>query len=197
MINRRVVGVVVVAAVLGGVAAAVWASSQPDRYSVTTVMAVAPSSAIIDETQIIDIVGSLDRGSVTATAAGIASSTSVRDAAVEELGIAPGSLGDYEVDSVPVLGSALFDVMVSGPDPEVTAALANAIGVQIQLRINSLYDVYEVEVLTRATPPTNSARPSVVLVALLGVVVAAGAAIAVTWAAFGGRYRTAVDEQTE
>lgn len=183
------VGVVLVAAVIGGSAAGAWAASQPDRYSVTAVMAVAPSATVIDDAQIIDIVGSLDRGGVIATAAGIASSGSVREAALEQLGVEAGSLGDYEIDAVPVLSSSLFDIMVSGPDSELVAELTNAIGAQAQRRLSALYSIYQVEFVTQAVPPTNSDRPSVLLITLLGALVAGGATTAVSWAAFAGRWR--------
>jgi capsular polysaccharide biosynthesis protein len=197
--NSRKVGLVaVVAAVLGGALAALWAGSQPDRYSVTAVMAVAPASVIIDETQVIDIIGSLDRGGATATAAGIAGSGTVRDGATAQLGVEPGSLNDYEVDSVPVLTSSLFDINVSGPDAEVTAALANAVGTQLQVQFNALYNVYEIEFVTQARVPSTSGRPSLLLITVLGALVAASTATAVSWAAFGGRWRrpptTSTDE---
>lgn len=200
MSNRKVglLAVVLGAAVLGGVLSAQWAGAQPDRYSVTAVMAIAPASAIIDESQVIDIIGSLDRGGATATAAGIAGSGSVRDAAAAQLGVAPGLLGDYEVDSIPVLTSSLFDINVSGPDAEITAALANAVGTQLQAQFNGLYEVYEVEFVTQARAPSNSGRPGALLVTILGALVAASTATAVLWAALGGRWRlprtTTIDE---
>ena len=197
MSSRRVALVVAVAGLLGGALAALWAGSQPDRYSVTAVMAVAPASAIIDESQVIDIIGSLDRGGVTATAAGIAGSGSVRDAATALLGVEPGLLGDYEVDSIPVLTSSLFDINVSGPDAEVTAALANAIGTQLQLQFNGLYEVFDVEFVTQARAPSNSGRPGLLLVTILGALVAASTATAVSWAAFGGRWRRPPATSTE
>ncbi len=191
MTDRRMLVVVVVAAVLGGGVAALWASSQPERYEVGVVLAVGPAATLIDDADVIDVVGSLERGGITATAAGVATSSSVRDAAVADLGLTPGSIGDYEVDSVPVLTSSLVDITVTGPDPEIAASLANAIGAELQARFTTIYEVYEIELLTPAIVPGQSTRPSVLLVAVLGAIVAVAVALVVWWAAFGGRWRVA------
>ena len=188
MIDRRMVAVVLLAAVLGGGLAALWASSQADRYDVEVVMAVGPSSTLTVDSDVIDVVGSLDRGGITATAAGIATSGSVRDAAIADMGLDPGSLRNYEVDAVPVLSSNLVDISVSGPDPVATAALANAIGERLQSRFTAIYDVYQIELLTPAKAPSESNRPPVLLITVLGALVSGCVAIAVWWAAFGGRW---------
>lgn len=190
MSRSRVEMMVASAAVLGGLIMMIWASSQPDRYQVTTVMAVGPAPSVTDEANIIDIVGSLDRGGIIATAAGLADSGSIRNAAAEDLDLA-GALGEYEIDSIPVLSSNLFDITVSGPEAETVADLANAVGTRVQTEFAELYGIYRIEFVTRATPPTNSDRPGVVLVTLAGALAAGGAAAAVLWAAYGGRWRVA------
>ena len=188
MSRSRVGMIVAAAAVVGGLIATIWATSQPDRYQVTTVMAVGPAPSVTDEANIIDIVGSLDRGGIIATAAGLADSGSIRNAAAEDLD-AVGALGDYEIDSLPVLTSNLFDITVSGPEAETVAGLANAVGTRVQAQFAELYGIYRIEFVTRATPPTNSDRPAVFLVTAAGALVAAGAAAAILWAAYGGRWR--------
>lgn len=196
MNNRRIVAVIAAAAILGGVIAGIWAGSRADRFEVDVVMAVGPALTLVDQSAVISVTASLDRGGITATAAGIATSSAVRDAAVADAGFAPGEAGDYEIDSLPVLNSSLIDITVSGPDAEATAGLANAVGAQIQSRFATIYPIYRVELLTPAVTPTGSSRPPATLIVLLGAIVTALIAAAVLWSAFGGRVRGASTTET-
>lgn len=189
MFDWRMLAVAGGAVVVGGGMAAIWAASQPDRYEAEVVMAVGPASTLVEDADVIDVVATLERGGVTATAAGIATSSSVKNAAADEIGLDGSDAGDYEVDAVPVQTSSLVDISVSGPDAEIVASLANATAEQLQVRFEEIYDVYEVEILSPATAPTNSARPSIALVTVLGALVALAISMAVWWAVFGGRWR--------
>lgn len=191
MKDLRIGAVIAAAALLGGAIAGIWAGSQPERYEVDVVMAIGPASTLADQTAVIDVTSSLDRGGIIATAAGIAASSGVRAAAVADAGFAEGTAGDYKIDSLPVLNSTLIDITVSGPDADATAALANAVGAQLQGRFQTIYPIYQVELLTPAVAPTHSSRPSSMLIILLGAIATAAIAAAALWSAFGGRWRGA------
>ena len=157
-----VLGAVLVGALLG----LMFVRSQPERFEAGTVVAIAPADTVIDDAQLIDIVGSLDRSGIPATVAGLASSQSVVEAAAALLPITGEELADYNVDATPVISANLVDIRVSGPDAETAAALTNAVASQVQTQFAELYRVYQVRVLTPAAVPSGSDRPSPSLVVL-------------------------------
>lgn len=175
------------AAVAGGMAAGAWALSQEDQYRATAVAAIGPSSSLETDADVIDVVGALDRTGIAATAAGVAESRSVRDLAADAMGVTPRQLVDYDIEGVPVLGANLVDVVVSGPDPDTAAALANSVVELIQGHIADFYQVYELDVVTLATAPDHSTRPPVVIVVTAGAAASAAAAALFLYATDAGR----------
>jgi capsular polysaccharide biosynthesis protein len=171
MIQRNSLVLITLAALVGGALAGYWASSQPERYSATTVVAVAPAESIVDDADVIDVVGGLDRGTTVETLAGLAASASVTQTAAAEIGIDIAEYDDYDVDALRAVGSNLVDITASGPDPQVVADLAAATAAGTAAQFNTLYRVYRVDIVTAAGVPTASDRPSALLV------VAAGAAL--------------------
>lgn len=183
---RTVAPLVAAAAVVGGIIAGMWALEQPDSYRATAVAVIGPSPSLATEADLIDVVGSLDRTVIAATAAGIAESRSVRDEAVAVTGF-DGKLGDYDVAGVPVLGASLVDVVVTGPDSEMAAALANAIIELVQQRVAAIYKVYQLDIVTLATPPDNSGRPPVLILMIAGAAAGAALTALVVYATAAGR----------
>ena len=171
-----------------------WASSQDDRFSATTVVAITPAAELGGNQEVVDVLGPLDRGSIVATAAGIASSGTVTSSALADLGAGlAGNLDEYEVESLQVLESNLIDVTVTGPDAEGAAAYANAIAAELQATFADFYPVYEIRLVTEANPPSNSGRPGTALI-VIGAAVLAGIGTLMLWLAiFGAR---AVDTET-
>ena len=171
ILNHRVLRmtelwIVLAAVLLGALLGFAFVRSQPARFEAETVVAIAPADTVVDDAQLIDIVGSLDRSGIPATVAGLASSQSVVEAAAALLPITDEELADYDVDATPVISANLVDVRVSGPDAETAAALTNAIASQVQTQFAQLYRVYQVKVVTPATVPSDSDRPSPSLVVL-------------------------------
>jgi len=171
ILNHRVLRmtelwIVLAAVLLGALLGFAFVRSQSARFEAETVVAIAPADTVVDDAQLIDIVGSLDRSGIPATVAGLASSQSVVEAAAALLPITDEELADYDVDATPVISANLVDVRVSGPDAETAAALTNAIASQVQTQFAQLYRVYQVKVVTPATVPSDSDRPSPSLVVL-------------------------------
>ncbi len=187
MIHRTTAIAISIVAVAGGVAAYFWATSQPDRYSSTAVVALAPSSTLIEQRDVIDVVGTLDRGGMAETVAGLAISVSVTDPAGDSTGLDSDDLEEYEIDALRVLGANIVDIDVSGPDPVRVAALANSVASEVQSRFTQIYRVYQVDIVSPAKPAEISDRPSSLLITLAGIVL--GALLAAIVASVAGQIR--------
>jgi hypothetical protein len=168
---------VVIGAVIGALAALGWGTSQSDVYRAEAVLTFGPSDTLVLDADVIDVIGALDDGALPETAAGLATSGSVRTEGASRIGLDEGS-GDYSVTATPVFDANLLDVATSGPDPVVAADLTNAIADVLTERIEGLYQVYVVDVVTRATPPAPESR-SLGLLVLAGALFAAAAVAAV------------------
>lgn len=188
MTDRKHLISIGIAAVLGATIAVAWGGFQEERFSATTVVAVAPAESVVQDADVIDVVGGLDRGTIVETLAGLSASSSVTSAAAANSGIDPVDAGDYEVDAVRAVGSNLVDITASGPDAEVVAALSTSTAQMVAAQFNTLYRVYRVDVVTAADVPSSSDRPSLALVGVAGAV-AAGLAASLVAAATESRRR--------
>lgn len=160
-------------AAIAGILAIVWASGQPEQFQATAVVAVGPAGSIEEAAEVIDVVGTLDRGGIIATVAGVADSRSVRDAAIEQLGLVPSDFNGYQLTAIPVLESNLVDISVTGPEAQKTADLTNAVTEQLDERFTALYDIYRLDVVSSASVPDESGRPDAALVGLGAALVGA------------------------
>ena len=172
------VGVVIAAAVIGGLVALAWGGSQSDVYRAEAVLTFAPAPDLVLDADVIDVIGALDRGLLPETAAGLATSGSVRDESAVRIGLTEG-LSDYRVSAAPVFEANLLDIAINGPDPVVAAELTNAIADVLTERIEGLYQVYVVDVVTRATPPKAESRNLAMLVVAASLLAGALAAAAI------------------
>jgi capsular polysaccharide biosynthesis protein len=164
---------VALAALIGALLGIVFTAGQSDRFTAETVVAIAPADAVVDQAQLVDIVGSMSRSGIPATAAGLGASRSVAEAAAATLSMPADEFADYDVDAVPVIDANLVDISVSGPDADRSAALANAVAAEVERQFAELYRVYQVRVVTAAAPPGGTDRPSPLLV-VLGAALVAG-----------------------
>jgi len=65
--------------------------------------------------------------------------------------------------------SAVIQVTAEAPDPVLAAAVANAVGQVGEARMSQLYPIYDLTVVTSATPPTSVYRPDLVRNGSLGL----------------------------
>jgi capsular polysaccharide biosynthesis protein len=65
--------------------------------------------------------------------------------------------------------SAVIQVTAEAPDPVLAAAVANAVGQVGEARMSQLYPIYDLTVVTSATPPTSVYRPDPVRNGSLGL----------------------------
>lgn len=174
------------AAVAGGFLAWLWASAQSEQFTATAVVAITPADSLEDSSEVVDVLQSLDRGTAVVTAAGMASSGTVRLAAQSEIGLSAEQAGDYEVEALQVLTSHLVDITVVGPDDETAIAYADAITNELRTSYAGHFPVYQIETVTEAEIPDDSGRPSTTLI-VIAAMIASGLGAFMLWLAlFGG-----------
>jgi capsular polysaccharide biosynthesis protein len=163
-LSRSVAITVAAAAVLGALLGLAFVSTTNERYTSETTIAIGAADTVVDNPQLIDIVGSLDRSGIPGTVAGLAASQTVVDAAGTAIALTPDQIGDYDVDATPVLDANLVDIRTTGPDAEIAARLTDAVAAQTQAQFGQLYRVFQLRVVTSASVPGSSDRPSPSLV---------------------------------
>lgn len=154
--------------------------SEPRIYSSYTMLAVAPNSKVKDVGEIIRSIDSLDRRSILATFARIPTTRETYKSALNRL----SNPGDYQhgfsVSASVLPNTNIIRINVEGPDPEKSAELANAIAKVTQREARSMYRIYKMDTITRATPrskpihpePTRNLFISVILGLFFGLAIA-------------------------
>ena len=157
-------------------------------YYVTTPMYEAVARFIvspnIQNTESRDMVNSLealDKRSIISTYAEVLNSYQITSSTMELLREHPNDFDGY-VTSVTVLPDAnIIRFSVKGPNPDVSALLANSIGQHAIDFIKNLYVIYTIEFLDKAVAPTEPYQPRPAqdagLALLVGMVLGVGLAI--------------------
>jgi len=170
----------VAAAVVCTAAALLATSRETPRYAATATAIVAPTLDLVESSELLRSFDTLERRSVVATFARIASTREVREAAGEELGLSSGELRGHRLSASVVSSTNLIRVTAEGPDPEVVAALANAATLVTEAEARRFYRIFTLHSVEAATRPAGPVHPDpqrnagvgLVLGFLLGVFVA-------------------------
>jgi capsular polysaccharide biosynthesis protein len=167
-----------------GVALAVawWLTGREGRvYSAEAFMAVAPSSELETNDELLDAIEALERRTVVATFARLPRSPQIKQRAAERLGVEPRELRAYWVGASVVPSTNLIRIEVQGPEPERAAAVANAVSAATRREARRLYRIYSLRDISAAEPPRRPIRPNprrnLAVAAVLGIF--AGLVIAV------------------
>jgi capsular polysaccharide biosynthesis protein len=178
--RQRWLTLVVLVLVLG--ADALITARSPRFYLARSSLLIGPSPNV-DRGQLVYSVDALGRALIVGTYADVLATDVVRRDALTRVGVStdiPDT--DIQIKAAALADSALVQVTAEARDPALAAAVANAVGDVGQARMSQVYPIYELTVVTAATPPTAVNRPNVFrnlsLGALLGVVLAASAASA-------------------
>ena len=102
----------------------------------------------------------LDRDSIVTTYAEIMNSKSVYDSALASLQFQPLEIEDnYSYETVIIANSYVIELLVRGPNPELAASIANAIGFQTIELTERLNQVITLSFLDMAAPPSTPYWP--------------------------------------
>ena len=141
------------------------AAMQPRRYQATAVAAVAPAADTLSASEVLRGVEVLERRTVVATVAALASTTSVRDLA------APGETGDFSVNATVMPNTNLFRIAVDADDAARAAAIANRIPALLSEQTRAMFRYYVVTTVSPATQPGEPFSPRLGRAAATGLVI--------------------------
>jgi diguanylate cyclase (GGDEF)-like protein len=123
----------------------------------------------------------IDNSSIPTTYAQVMSSARIYNSAVSFLEIRPTDLNDYTYKATVIPNASVIQLSVTGPDPQMAAKLANAIGYETINFTQNFNQVINIDFLDIATPPTTPSSPQPLrdasLAVLLGVIVGAALTI--------------------
>ncbi len=129
------------------------------QYRATTRLLVVPNASLTESRDVVDSLDTLDRRSVVSTYAEVLQSERIYSELLTTLGVAPADLRDYARTAVVLPDASVLELVVTGPNPEVAALLANALarsGIEFAKALNSVFDM---NVLDPATAPLEPYRP--------------------------------------
>jgi diguanylate cyclase (GGDEF)-like protein len=142
------------------------------QYQATARFIINPGATLTASADVVRSLDTLDRPSVAATYVEVMNSQRILTDSLVGLNLDPAdpSLAAYNVQAIVLPSSSVLQLTVIGPNPNVAAALANAIGnqsINYAKRVNS---VYNMEFLDTAVPETTPISPLPVRDASLALV---------------------------
>lgn len=170
---RRDIFVVVLCAVVAVAASYLYGRSLEPRYRSVARMLVTPDNERFDGRDLLTALDTLARTSVMPTYVEVLNSSRIRQSAAAALGLPPGSLSSYDVAAVALPEANIIAVTTEGTDPDLVAALTDAVVAEGAVYLGSRYAMYEIEVLDGAVSATEPFAPNPLrdgmLAAVLGV----------------------------
>jgi capsular polysaccharide biosynthesis protein len=177
--RRRWLVLVVLVVLIAADCILTWQS--PRSYMARTSLLIGPSTTV-DPGQLVYSVDALGRSMIVGTYANVLDTDVIRGEALSQAGVMDANV---DIKSAALADSAVVQVTAVARDPDTAAAVANAVGQVGRVRMQQLYPMYDLTVVTRATPPTRLYRPDVQrnlsVGLLLGLCASVSAACAVEW----------------
>ncbi len=143
------------------------------QYQATARFIISPNASLTTGRDVVNSLDTLDRRSIVSTYAEVMNSNRVFEDTLASLKLQPVDLKDYTYNAVVLPESSVLELNVSGPNPKVTADLANAIGYQAINFTRRLNQVYDVAFLDEAIPPLEPFSPQPLRDAALALVLGA------------------------
>jgi len=150
-------------------------------YEAVARFIVSPNIQNIESRDLVSSLEALDKRSIISTYAEVLNSREIINGTMSLLGADPAQFLGYTTFVTVLPDANIIRFSVRGPDPEVTAILANSIGQNAIDFIRNLYVIYQIEFLDQAVVPSEPIEPKPVqnamLALLVGTVIGIGLAI--------------------
>ena len=172
--------VIILVTLVSGATAALLVSVKQPTYSANSRVATRPSAVISDTRTIVDLLGQMTARSVTGTFAQAFTSSDVKAAARQAVGLTEEAAADYPIEANILPDSLVLEVSGSGPDPGLLVNYINATVDAAVQRAPTIFGVVDLVPLDRARFPQNPTSPQpsrdiplgVALGLLLGIMLA-------------------------
>ena len=141
------------------------------QYQSNTRFVVSPNTDLVTGKDVITSMEALDKRSIISTYAEFLNSRRVHEETIAALGISEVVFEEeFNIATVVLPEANIIDLTVTGPDPVMTAHLANQIGQRSIGYISLLYQAYDISVLDSAVPDYLPVSPQPVRNSLLALV---------------------------
>jgi len=142
------------------VGAAAWLTSrQAPVYRASTMLAVAPTSAVESTSDILRSLETLERRTLIATFARIPPTPEARAAIASLLPDHAGAIGRYRIEASVLPNTNIVKIDVEGDDAALAADIANAAADVTTTEARRIYRIYTMKPLAKATPPNRPLYP--------------------------------------
>jgi len=139
------------------------------RYRSIARFIVTPATSLADRYEVLNSLNTLDNQVITSTYAEVMNSDRIYNESLSFLQLQPLEMKKYTYDAVVVSGTSVLELTVSGPDPQIVAKLANAIGYRTINFIRQQNQVYNFDFLDVPIPPEKPYSPNLMLNSALAV----------------------------
>jgi diguanylate cyclase (GGDEF)-like protein len=129
-------------------------------YRSTSRFIVSPNPAYVTSgSSVLDSLATLDKRSIIMTYAEVLNSPRIYQATLQSLNLSADALKDYSYSATVLPDTNIIEFYVQGPNPQVTAVLANGISTQAITYVQGLYQVYDMTLLDPPAVPELPISP--------------------------------------
>ena len=150
---------IVISVLAGWSISAIISYSTIPLYRATISFIVYPNANLSSSRDVVSSLDTLDKQSVISTYADLLASNRVFQETVRKLKLKPADVENYTLQPILQTQSKILILAIDGPDPRMTALLANNVGQNGINFIKSIYQVFEISLLDQATVPTKPISP--------------------------------------
>lgn len=142
---------------------------------------ISPNLNYVEGRDMVNSLEALDKRSIITTYAEVINSPQIINSTIRLLNGNPEDFADYTTSFAVLPDTNIIKFNVQGPDPQVTAMLANSIGQHAIDFIQELYVAYDIDFLDKAVVPMEPYYPrpfqDAALAFLIGAMIGVGLAI--------------------
>jgi diguanylate cyclase (GGDEF)-like protein len=136
-------------------------------YHTETTFIISPSPNLPSSRDAVSALAALDTLKIFSTYGDVLTSERVYEAALKEINLTSADLKDYHRSTALRPNSIILVLTVEGPDPALASKLANSIGKKGIEFINAYYDVFQINILDPAAPPSTPYTPQPIRTGLI------------------------------